>query len=152
MQNWQYILGNASTLNTGFISLEHDLFQQSVEIATGYILPDALARTSPKLTLQPVITCLNQPLANAYVETNDNSTNPPIVTVNPTGKLFTFSYGASRTEAHPSVASSPSSPSATGANGNASGTQSGGTSVLRSLPDAVTFGFLSLIAGLAAVF
>ncbi|KAF9793235.1 carbohydrate esterase family 4 protein [Thelephora terrestris] len=58
LQNWEYIMGNASVLNTGFIVLEHDLFQQSVEIATGYILPDALART-PKLTLQPVITCLN---------------------------------------------------------------------------------------------
>jgi len=130
--NWEYILGNASTLNTGFIVLEHDLFQQSVEIATGYILPDALARTSPKLTLQPVITCLNQPLANAYVETNNNSTNPPPVTLSPAG-----SSGSS------------SRPTATGTNGNTSGNQS---SALQSLPDVIIFGLLSLIAGLAVVF
>ena len=82
-------MSNVSTLNTGFIVLEHDLFQQSVEIATGYILPDALART-PKLTLQPVITCLNQPLANAYIETNDNSTNPPPATMHPSSKCSFF--------------------------------------------------------------
>lgn len=148
--NWEYILGNASTLNTGFIVLEHDLFQQSVEIATGYILPDALARTSPKLTLQPVITCLNQPLANAYVETNNNSTNPPPVSANSSGKSFTLPRSAFGTEAHVSVGSS-SRPSSTGANGDTSGNQSG-TSPLRSLPDVITFGLLSLIAGLVVVF
>lgn len=84
-------MGNVSTLTTGFIVLEHDLFQQSVEIATGYILPDALART-PKLTLQPVITCLGQPLANAYIETNDNSTNPPPATIHPSSKCYVFIY------------------------------------------------------------
>ena len=100
LQNWQYILSNASTLNTGFIVLEHDLFQQSVEVATGYILPDALARTNPKLTLQPVITCLNQPLANAYIETNDNTTNPPPVTANPSGECFTSRCVSQRNLTH----------------------------------------------------
>jgi len=134
IQNWQFILGNASSLNTGFIVLAHDLFQQSVEIATGYILPDALARTDPKLTLQPVISCLNQPLANAYIETNDNTTNPPPVTVqsSPSGT------------SHSSVR-----PTATGATGNG---QSDGNFALQSLPDLVTFGVLSLIAGFAIVF
>lgn len=84
-------MGNVSTLNTGFIVLEHDLFQQSVEIATGYILPDALART-PKLTLEPVITCLNQPLANAYIETNDNSTNPPPATTHAYSKCSILTW------------------------------------------------------------
>ena len=150
--NWEYILGNASALSTGFIVLEHDLFQQSVEIATGYILPDALARTSPKLTLQPIITCLNQPLANAYIETNDNSTNPPTVTLSPAGKFFSLSHSAFGTQTHSSAGSSGSvGPTATGANGNTSGNQSGATSILRSLPDVVTFGLLSLIAGLAVV-
>lgn len=80
-------MGNVTSLNTGFIVLEHDLFQQSVEIATGYILPDALART-PKLTLQPVISCLSLPLSDAYIETNDNKTNPPPATLGPTGEFF----------------------------------------------------------------
>lgn len=74
-QNWQFVVGNASTLSTGFIVLEHDLFQQSVEIATGYILPDALA-IQPALKIQTVIDCLHKPISNAYIETNDNSSNP----------------------------------------------------------------------------
>lgn len=75
LQNWKYILGNATSLDGGFIVLEHDLFQQTVEVATGYILPDALAH-NPKFTIQPVITCLNKPMQDAYIETNDNKTNP----------------------------------------------------------------------------
>ena len=97
-------MGNVTALNTGFIVLEHDLFQQSVEIATGYILPDALART-PKLTLQPIITCLGKPLSDAYIETNDNTTNPPPATLGPTGEYFAPSWnfiwiGSSRINRH----------------------------------------------------
>ena len=55
--------------------LEHDLFAQTVDIATGYILPAALAN-NPKLNIKPVISCLNKPLSDAYAETNDNTTNP----------------------------------------------------------------------------
>jgi hypothetical protein len=66
-------------MNNGFIVLEHDLFQQTVEVATGYILPDALAR-KPAFNITPVITCLDHSLSDAYVETNDNKTNPLPVT------------------------------------------------------------------------
>lgn len=75
--NWKNILGNATSMNTGFIVLEHDLFPQAVEAATGYILPDAIAH-QPPFKIEPVITCLNKPLRDAYVETNDNKTNPPV--------------------------------------------------------------------------
>lgn len=68
-------MGNVSSLNTGFIVLEHDLFAQTVDLATGYILPAALAYT-PKLDIKPVISCLNKPMGDAYLETNDNSSNP----------------------------------------------------------------------------
>ncbi|EIM83538.1 glycoside hydrolase/deacetylase [Stereum hirsutum FP-91666 SS1] len=77
LQNWENIMGNASAIDTGFIVLEHDLFQQTVELATGYILPDAIAHGS--YNIMPVISCLNLPLSDAYIETNDNSTNPPAV-------------------------------------------------------------------------
>jgi peptidoglycan/xylan/chitin deacetylase (PgdA/CDA1 family) len=80
LQNWENILGNATTRDTGFIVLEHDLFQESVEVATGYILPDALAH-QPKFDIKPVISCLNKSLSDAYIETNDNSTNPPVSAV-----------------------------------------------------------------------
>jgi len=76
LQNWKNIIGNATTRNSGFIVLEHDLFQQSVEVATGYILPDALAH-NPPFTIQPVASCLDLNMADAYIETNDNNTHLP---------------------------------------------------------------------------
>ncbi|KAI0095263.1 carbohydrate esterase family 4 protein [Irpex rosettiformis] len=81
LQNWEDIIGNASQIKTGFIVLEHDLFAQTVDIATGYILPAALAN-NPKLDIKPVISCLNKPLSDAYAETNDNTTNPFPANVN----------------------------------------------------------------------
>ncbi|RXW22905.1 hypothetical protein EST38_g2953 [Candolleomyces aberdarensis] len=69
LQNWQTILASASTLDHGFIVLEHDLFQESVEVATGYILPDALAH-NPPFKIQPVVSCLGMQIGDAYIETN----------------------------------------------------------------------------------
>lgn len=93
LQNWEDIIGNATTLNSGFIVLEHDLFHQTVEIATGYILPDALAH-QPAFTIRPVISCMNESLANAYIETNDNSTNPPAISVGVASGVITISQTA----------------------------------------------------------
>ncbi|KAG9004128.1 chitin deacetylase [Tulasnella sp. JGI-2019a] len=67
---------SATTLSTGFIVLAHDLYQQTVELATGYTLPSALARRNPSFNLMPIITCQHKPLGDAYVETNNNQTNP----------------------------------------------------------------------------
>jgi hypothetical protein len=77
--NWENIVSNALNMDNGFIVLEHDLFQQTVEVATGYILPDALAN-KPAFNITPVITCLDHSMSEAYVETNDNKTNPLPVT------------------------------------------------------------------------
>lgn len=90
LYNWENIVRNASTLQTGFIVLEHDLFQQSVEVATGYILPDGQARN---FNIKPVISCLNKPLSDAYIETNNNQTNPPAQS----GSAVTRSSGAQAT-------------------------------------------------------
>ncbi|EAU93143.2 chitin deacetylase [Coprinopsis cinerea okayama7 len=76
LQNWQNILSSAQGLDHGFIVLEHDLFQESVEVATGYILPDALAH-NPPFSIQPVVQCLGRSMGDAYIETNNNKTNPP---------------------------------------------------------------------------
>jgi hypothetical protein len=76
--------------------LEHDLFQQTVEVATGYILPDALAH---QFIIKPVISCLNLTMSDAYIELNDNSTNPPLieqpgaVTLTATPSGFTLATG-----------------------------------------------------------
>jgi peptidoglycan/xylan/chitin deacetylase (PgdA/CDA1 family) len=78
------ILNMAPTLNTGFIVLAHDLYQQSVDLAVGYILPDAIASTNPKFNIMSIIECQHMDLANAYIETNNNSTNRPPNAVNAT--------------------------------------------------------------------
>jgi len=40
-------------------------------------LPDALAHS---FSIEPVVSCLHRPLTDAYIETNDNTTNPPKAT------------------------------------------------------------------------
>jgi len=92
------ILSQAPNLTTGFIVLAHDLYQQSVDLAVGYILPDAIASTNPKFSITSIIDCLHQPLANAYIETNNNSTNPPHNSVNSTVVVLATS-GTSTTTA-----------------------------------------------------
>jgi len=77
--NFENILQLVPSMSTGFIVLEHDLFQQTVDLTIGYFLPAALAQT-PKLTIQPIRECLGLTAADAYIETNNNSTHPPIVT------------------------------------------------------------------------
>ena len=78
--------------------LEHDLLMQMVDLATGYILPDALAFT-PTLKIEPVVQCLNKPFGDAYVETNDNSSNPlPLsATAAPSGTKTGSASGAQST-------------------------------------------------------
>lgn len=56
-------------MDTGFIVLEHDLYPQTVTLATEYIIPAALD-FKPSMKVQNVISCLGKPLAEAYVETS----------------------------------------------------------------------------------
>jgi hypothetical protein len=44
---FQAILGNASTIDTGFIVLQHDLFQLTVDLARGFTLDAALTHNPP---------------------------------------------------------------------------------------------------------
>ncbi|KAF8305092.1 glycoside hydrolase/deacetylase [Clavulina sp. PMI_390] len=74
IDNFENILNNASVLDTGFIVLEHDLYPQTVDVAIGYVLPDAMARKD--ITFSNVIECLHKPLGDAYLETNNNASNP----------------------------------------------------------------------------
>ncbi|KAH9913931.1 uncharacterized protein B0H18DRAFT_1047149 [Fomitopsis serialis] len=96
LDNWAAIMDNSTKIDTGFIVLEHDLYEQTVDVATGYILPQALAHT-PKYNMTPIVECLNEPLANAYLETNDNSSHPlPLASVQAT-HTGSLSAGASST-------------------------------------------------------
>jgi peptidoglycan/xylan/chitin deacetylase (PgdA/CDA1 family) len=95
--NWESIIANAMTMDDGFIVLEHDLFQQTVEVATGYILPDALA-SQPAFNITPVMSCLNHPMGDAYIETNDNASNPLPVSSNGTSGTSTNSSSSGTTK------------------------------------------------------
>ena len=97
------IVSTAVNLATGFIVLQHDLYQQSVDMAVGYILPDALSHNpafSVRLLLffflfapahnrvsvpqlKSVIECQHQPPSNSYAELFVNSTTGAVGT--PTG-------------------------------------------------------------------
>ncbi|KZS96178.1 glycoside hydrolase/deacetylase [Sistotremastrum niveocremeum HHB9708] len=143
LNNFEQIMQTAPQLNTGFIVLEHDLFQQTVDLATGYILPQALAQ-QPPLTLQPIIECLGKPLSDAYVETNNNSTNPP-----PSGSagatgVVTLTSGA------PGSIQSPTAQPASSSSGSTSSNQSSGALRLDMSP-IVALGF-AVFTSVAAAF
>jgi peptidoglycan/xylan/chitin deacetylase (PgdA/CDA1 family) len=71
--DFQSILGNATLLNTGFIVLEHDLFESTVDLAVGYTINAALAH-QPSFTLKPVGECNNIQTRDLYMETTTNQT------------------------------------------------------------------------------
>lgn len=53
-ETFEAILGNATTLDTGFIVLQHDLFEITVDLATGYTLPAALNH-DPKFNVRAIL-------------------------------------------------------------------------------------------------
>ncbi|KAH9947942.1 glycoside hydrolase/deacetylase [Amylocystis lapponica] len=93
LNNWNAIMQNATTIKSGFIVLEHDLFPQTVDLAIDYILPQGLAH-NPKFNITPVIECMGHPLSDSYIETNNNKTNP-LPLANVTGSAGSQSSGAS---------------------------------------------------------
>ncbi|EAU90331.1 chitin deacetylase [Coprinopsis cinerea okayama7 len=75
-QTFEEILTNATTsMETGFIVLQHDLYEISVDLAMGFTLPLALSY-SPSLSLQPIGQCINKPTRDLYLESNTNKTFP----------------------------------------------------------------------------
>ncbi|KAJ6620594.1 hypothetical protein B0H10DRAFT_2020993 [Mycena sp. CBHHK59/15] len=72
---FESILGNASTLDTGFCVLEHDLYEITVDLAIGYTLNAAMTHTPP-FTLEPIGKCSKIPTTNMYVESNKNASFP----------------------------------------------------------------------------
>jgi hypothetical protein len=72
---FEAILGNASLIDTGFIVLEHDLYQITVDLAVGYTLNAALTY-NPPLTLKPIGQCMSIPTSNMYLESNQNTSFP----------------------------------------------------------------------------
>jgi peptidoglycan/xylan/chitin deacetylase (PgdA/CDA1 family) len=73
--NFQVILANGTKFPTGFITLQHDLFEQTVDLAVGYSL-DAALNHQPKFNLQTVGQCQKWAPTELYRETSKNSTFP----------------------------------------------------------------------------
>jgi len=74
-QTFQTILTNASNIDTGFIVLQHDVHEITVDLAVGYTL-DAAMNHNPKFTLKAIGECTKTPTTNLYLETTQNSTFP----------------------------------------------------------------------------
>ncbi|KAG6897817.1 hypothetical protein C0992_010621 [Termitomyces sp. T32_za158] len=72
---FQNILSNATVINTGFIVLQHDLYQITVDLAIGYTLNAALTH-NPPFKLEAIGKCSNIPTSNLYFESNTNNTFP----------------------------------------------------------------------------
>jgi len=72
---FQSILTNATAINTGFIVLQHDLYEATVDLAIGYTLNAALTH-SPAFNLQSIGKCAKVPTSNLYFESTTNTTFP----------------------------------------------------------------------------
>jgi len=72
---FQNILSNATALDTGFIVLQHDLTEITVDLAVGYTLNAALTH-NPPFNLQPIGQCAKIPTSNLYFESNTNTSFP----------------------------------------------------------------------------
>ncbi|KAF9480489.1 hypothetical protein BDN70DRAFT_877463 [Pholiota conissans] len=72
---FEEILGNATQIPTGFIVLQHDLFEITVDLAVGYTL-DAAKTHNPPFNLKSIGSCQGFPEGNLYLETNTNKTFP----------------------------------------------------------------------------
>ncbi|WRT69090.1 uncharacterized protein IL334_006073 [Kwoniella shivajii] len=111
-------------LDTGFIVLAHDLYQQTVDLAVGYVLPQAIA--SGKFQLKSIIQCLGKSNSEAYVETSANATTTQITSVDGGSTYFQATVGTA-TGSLGSITTGGASASGSGASASGSGSGSGGS-------------------------
>lgn len=131
-------------LDSGFIVLEHDLYQQTVDLAVGYVLPMAIA--SGKFQLKSIISCLGLPNSEAYIETSSNTTSTQItsgattiyqasvgtVTGTPVSATGTTAALTTTASENGAVVIASSSSSTSHSSGSASGSRSPATSSSKS--------------------
>lgn len=110
-------------LDTGFIVLEHDLYQQTVDLAVGYVLPQAIA--SGKFQLKSIISCLGRPLSEAYIETSSNTTATVISSASGGSTFFQASVGTATGSAVTATGTGSDAASGTSAAGSGSSSGSG---------------------------
>lgn len=117
------ILGLAANIPTGFIVLEHDLYQETVDMAINYFLPAAFAH-NPKFNLKSINQCLGKPLAASYLETSggaasSGNSSAPAPAASGSGAAHAAASGSGAAAAHKPSGGSTTSGSST-ANGTAS--------------------------------
>ena len=115
------ILETAEQLDTGFIVLQHDLYQSTVDLAVGYVLPMALNQSSP-YTLKSLSQCLGWDESESYIETSSNDTVIADPAAQSGGTSFPVAYNTG-SAAGPS-ATGGSSATTTAAGGSAASGQS----------------------------
>lgn len=97
---FETILTNATGMDHGFIVLQHDLFEITVDLAIGYTLNAALTH-NPPFNLLPIGQCSKIPTSNLYLESNKNASFPATnhtgggVDIDGNGKTDTKSGAAS---------------------------------------------------------
>ncbi|GAA5843059.1 hypothetical protein JCM9279_001846 [Rhodotorula babjevae] len=115
----------SSSLSSGFIVLAHDLYQQSVDLAVDYILPNVI--NAGRLHIKTIASCLGQSLEQSYMETanftSDDLVQTTSTVVGATGSGFVPDVGLI---ANPTAsASRGSEDTASSAAGGSSGSSSG---------------------------
>ncbi|KAF8594336.1 glycoside hydrolase/deacetylase [Ceratobasidium sp. AG-I] len=76
MAGYTKMLETLPTLPNGVISLQHDWYQETTDLAVGYFLPAALSH-NPKPNFQTVIECQHQAIGASYVETLGSGGSSP---------------------------------------------------------------------------
>ncbi|QRV74390.1 chitin deacetylase [Ceratobasidium sp. AG-Ba] len=127
--------------STGVISLQHDWYQQTADLAVGYFLPAALSH-NPAPVFQSVIECQHQPAGASYVETSGGLAAPP-PSGNTTTPAATITPGATG-----SATGSRASAAATGSKTSSSASTTG--TAAASTNGASTLGISSVIGLVAA--
>ncbi len=133
---FEQIIRNGPSLNTGYIVLAHDLYQQSVELSVEVILP-FVQQFTPKQTLKPIVQCIGRTNADAYVETANNQT------VQPSGS-FASSVGAS-TPGSTSTRTGSGAGSTSGSSNAASSSSGSGRNAAESLVGRVELASLLMV-------
>ncbi|CAE6359552.1 unnamed protein product [Rhizoctonia solani] len=153
MNGYSKMLETLPTLNDGVISLQHDWYQGTVDLAVGHFLPAALSH-NPAPNFQSVIECQHQPLGMSYVETsgsssparpaNNATTTPaPSAPLSDTTKASAPTTGSSKTTSTGTPSSTASASSANNASTSGAVTTRGAMSGLFAVAMAVAVGVLA---------
>ncbi|GAA5891295.1 hypothetical protein JCM8208_002575 [Rhodotorula glutinis] len=111
----------SSSLSSGFIVLAHDLYQQSVDLAVDYILPNVI--NAGRLHIKTIASCLGQSLEQSYIETanftSDDLVQTTSTVVGATGSGFVPDVG---------LIANPTASASRGSEGTASSAAAGSSS------------------------